>query len=123
THDIVIIEGQGSLLHPGSSATLSLLRGSCATHLIMCHRARTTTLRTPKSVAMPNLAEFIRLNEEVARACGSLTRARTIGVALNTAGLSDNDARDEIAALEREVQLPVADVVRGDAGKLGALLG
>ena len=36
-HDILFIEGQGSLLHPGSSATLSLLRGSCATHLIMCH--------------------------------------------------------------------------------------
>ena len=121
-HDIVLIEGQGSLLHPGSSATLSLMRGSCATHLIMCHRAQMTRLRTPESVKIPPLADFIRLNEEVARACGSLTEAVTVGVALNTSPLSAADARAAIDELEREVQLPVADVVRFDAGKLGALL-
>lgn len=122
THDIVFIEGQGSLLHPGSSATLSLLRGSCATHLIMCHRARMERLRAPASVRIPPLGDFIRLNEEVARACGSLTSATTIGVALNTSLLDDAKARAEIEKLEQEVQLPVADVVRGDPGKLGGLL-
>ena len=121
-HDIVFIEGQGSLLHPGSSATLSLLRGSCATHLIMCHRARMTRLSTSDSVRIPPLKDFIRLNEELARACGSLTPATTIGVALNTALLDDAQADAEIEKLEQETQLPVADVVRGDAGKLGALL-
>ena len=34
--DLIIIEGQGSLLHPGSTATLPLIRGSCPTHLILC---------------------------------------------------------------------------------------
>ena len=121
-HDIVFIEGQGSLLHPGSSATLSLMRGACPTHLIMCHRAHMKHLRKPKKVLMPPLAEFIKLNEQVARACGSLTEAITIGVALNTSELSDDDARAEIKKLEAEVGLPVADVVRYDAGKLGALL-
>jgi len=121
-HDIVFIEGQGSLLHPGSSATLPLLRGSCATHLIMCHRARATHLRQPHSVKIPPLKEFIRLNEEVARVCGSLSAAATLGVALNTAHLDDAEARTAIDQLEQEVHLPVADVVRYDAGKLGALL-
>ena len=121
-HPLVLIEGQGSLLHPGSSATLSLLRGSCATHLIMCHRAGMTRLRAPQSVAVPPLAEFIQLNEAVAHACGSLTRALTVGVALNTASLDEPQARAAIDALEREVRLPVADVVRFDAGKLGELL-
>ena len=37
--DVVIIEGQGSILHPGSSATLPLMRGSCPTHLVLCLRA------------------------------------------------------------------------------------
>ena len=59
-HDIVIIEGQGSLLHPGSSATLSLLRGSCATHLIMCHRARLYQLRKPAAVPIPPLKDICR---------------------------------------------------------------
>lgn len=121
-HGIVFVEGQGSLLHPGSSATLSLLRGSCATHLIMCHRARMTRLRAPDSVNIPPLKDFIRLNEDIARACGSLTPATTIGVALNTSMLSEDEARAEIEKLEQEVQLPVADVVRYDAGKLGGLL-
>ncbi len=121
-HDVVFIEGQGSLLHPGSSATLSLLRGACPTHLIMCHRANMTHLRTPNSIAIPPLREFIHLNEEVAHACGSLTRATTIGVALNTAMLSDAEAGDAIAKLEQEIELPVADVVRYDPGKLGNLL-
>ncbi len=121
-HDIVLIEGQGSLLHPGSSATLSLLRGSCATHLIMCHRARMTNLRAPHSVRIPPLADFIRLNEQVARACGALTPATTVGVALNTSMLDEAEARAEIEKLEQEIQLPVADVVRFDAGKLGGLL-
>jgi len=121
-HAIVLIEGQGSLLHPGSSATLSLMRGSCATHLIMCHRARMTRLRAPNSVQIPPLKDFIRFNEEVASACGALTAAVTIGIALNTAALRESEARAEIAKVERETGLPAADVVRFDAGKLGQLL-
>jgi len=121
-HATVIVEGQGSLLHPGSSATLSLLRGACPTHLIMCHRAGAIALRAPAAVRMPPLADFIRLNEEVAQVCGSLTRAVTIGVALNTAHLDAAAARAAITATAREVNLPVADVVRDCAGKLGALL-
>ena len=33
--DHIIIEGQGSLGHPGSTATLPLMRGSCPTHLFV----------------------------------------------------------------------------------------
>jgi uncharacterized NAD-dependent epimerase/dehydratase family protein len=121
-HELLFVEGQGSLLHPGSSATLSLMRGSCATHLIMCHRARMTRLRAPDSISVPPLKDFIQLNEDLATVCGSLTEARTIGVALNTSMLEDAEARAEIEKLEQEVQLPVADVVRYDPGKLGSLL-
>lgn len=120
--DIVFIEGQGSLLHPGSSATLSLMRGSCATHMILCHRSGMTHLRKPGHVALPALRDFIRLNEDVAAAVGSLTRARTIGIALNTSGLSEPEARLQIARLEQETGLPVEDVVRFGAAKLGSLL-
>ena len=34
--ELIIIEGQGSILHPGSTATLPLMRGSCPTHMILC---------------------------------------------------------------------------------------
>ena len=120
--DIVFIEGQGSLLHPGSSATLSLMRGSCPTHLIMCHRAGMTTLREPQHIKIPPLKEFIALNEAVVSVCGSLPATTTIGIALNTALLSEAEALAEIAALEMQTALPVTDVVRFGAEKLGKAL-
>ena len=117
-YDYVFIEGQGSLLHPGSSATLPLLRGSCATHLVMCHRAGMTHLRNPQQVKIPPLKAVIELNESLASACGALPPAQTIGVALNTAALAPAAARSAIARLEDELGLPVADTVRFGADKL-----
>ena len=120
--DVLFVEGQGSLAHPGSSATLSLMRGSCATHLIMCHRANMTHLRHPGSVKIPPIKEFIALNESLATVCGSLTEAKTLGIALNTSFLDDEQARRAIAELEQETGLPVEDVVRFGPGKLGQTL-
>ncbi len=118
-HDTIFVEGQGSLLHPGSSATLSLMRGSCANKLIMCHRANMTQLRKPAHVQIPSLKEFIKLNEDLASVCGSLTTAKTIGVALNTSKLREADAKDVIKQTEDETGLPVEDVYRFGAEKLG----
>ena len=120
--DIVFVEGQGSLLHPGSSATLSLMRGSCATHLVMCHRANMTVLRKPDWVKIPPLDEFIRLNEDVARVCGSLTEATTAGIAINTSMVSEQEAHREISDLEDLTGLPVTDVVRFGAEKIARQL-
>jgi uncharacterized NAD-dependent epimerase/dehydratase family protein len=121
-NDIIFIEGQGSLLHPGSSATLSLMRGSCANRLIMCHRAGMSELRKPDTVKIPPLKEFIKLNEELASVCGSLTAATTVGIALNTAKLDEQAALRELARLEDETGLPVEDVVRFGAKKIGQSL-
>lgn len=120
--DIVFIEGQGSLLHPGSSATLSLMRGSCPTHLIMCHRAGMKRLRNPPHIKIPPLKEFIQLNEALVSVCGSLAKASTIGIALNTSLLSEAEAKSEIACLQEQTALPVTDVVRFGAEKLGRVL-
>lgn len=121
-NDVVLIEGQGSLLHPGSTATLPLMRGSCATHLVMCHLAGMTCLRKPESISIPPLREFIQLNEELSAACGSLPKAETVGIALNTALVDEKEAASEIHRLEDETGLPVTDVVRFGAEKLGETL-
>ena len=120
--DIVFIEGQGSLLHPGSSATLSLMRGSCPTHLIMCHRAGMKRLRSPENVKIPPLKEFIELNEALVSVCGSLSKATTVGIALNTSLVSESEAKSAIACLQDQTALPVTDVVRFGAEKLGKAL-
>lgn len=117
--DIVIIEGQGSLAHPGSTATLPLMRGSQPTHLILCHKAAHTHLRYPVShVRIPPLDEFIQLNEAVAKVCGSLNEAKCIGVALNTVGLDKEVALNKIKEVENLTGLPTTDVVLLGAGQL-----
>ena len=111
--EIVIVEGQGSLAHPGSTATLPLLRGSQPTHLILCHKAAHTHLRYPVShIPIPPLKEFIALNEAVAHVCGVQQRAKTLGIALNTAGLTEEEALAFIAKTKADTGLPVTDVVR-----------
>lgn len=117
--DIIIIEGQGSLTHPGSTATLPLLRGSQPTHLILCHKAAHINLREPVShIAIPPLDEFIALNEAVAAVCGSLTKAKTLGISLNTVGLTEEEALGKIKEVVKTTGLLTTDVVRYDAKQL-----
>jgi uncharacterized NAD-dependent epimerase/dehydratase family protein len=117
--DLIFIEGQGSLLHPGSSATLSLMRGSCANRLILCHRAGMKQLRDPNRISVPPLRDFIQLNEDLAGACGSLTTPKTVGVSLNTSHLDNTTAQLEIKTLEDQLGIAVQDTVRYGAEKLG----
>ncbi len=111
--DIVIIEGQGSLAHPGSTATLPLIRGAQPTHFILCHKAAYSYLRYPVShIPIPPLDDFIQLNEAVATVCGSQQAAKTIGIALNTVGLDETTAKAKIEEIVQLTGLPTTDVVR-----------
>lgn len=118
TAELVVVEGQGSLVHPASSATLPLLRGSCPTHLVLCHRAGQTHLMRLAGIAIPPLADLARLYEDLAATFGTFPRPRTVGVALNTSHLEDGDAVLACQELEREIGLPVVDPVREGAGRL-----
>ena len=115
---LIVIEGQGSLLHPASTATLPLMRGACPTHMVLCHRADKTTLRNPESIKIPPLKEFITLNESLASVAGTFGKPKVIGVALNTVKLKEKEAQNQIQYLENELDIPVTDVVRFGAEKL-----
>ena len=110
---LAIVEGQGSLLHPGSTSTLPLLRGACPTHLILCHRAGMTELDTVGvTVKVPPLNEVIALYEDVASACGIYPRPVTVGIALNTAHLSDEQAQRAVSETADATGRLVLDPVR-----------
>ncbi len=121
--EIVIVEGQGSLVHPGSTASLPLIRGACPTHFVLCHKARQSHLDSQGTVVrIPPLRCLIDLVEAIASVCDVLTPAETIGVALNTSGLTAEEAREEIGQLQAELGLPVQDVIRFGPEKLAKKL-
>lgn len=120
--DWVLVEGQGSFAHPGSTGPLPLLRGSMSTDLVMCHRAGMDHLRRAPHIKTPPLKEFMTLVEDISSACGSLPRTVCRAIALNTCDFSDAEAIDEIRRIEDETGLPAFDVVKFGASGLLNLL-
>lgn len=116
--DFLMVEGQGSLLHPASTATLPLLRGAMPTHLILVHCAGQTSVARTPWVPIPPLPDVIRLYETVASAAGALPAAKVVGIALNTAHLGESEAGAAIERAARETGLPVTDVLRFGAAPL-----
>jgi uncharacterized NAD-dependent epimerase/dehydratase family protein len=117
--ELIVVEGQGALIHPGSTANLPLLRGSCPTHLILCHRAGQKTLRRIPEIEIPPLRTYIRLYEDLAEACGTFPRPKTVAVALNTAALeTDDEARAACEQITRSTGLVCTDAVRFGATAL-----
>lgn len=116
--DLVIVEGQGSLLHPGSTATLPLIRGSMPTHFIFCSRAGQDALLRMPEIKFPPLGPFIKLYEDLAEVVGTFPRPRCAGVAMNTSHLDESAAMDALLAVEQELGIPCTDPVRFGAGVL-----
>lgn len=113
--DVVLVEGQGSINHPGySGVTLGLLHGSCPDALILCHQSSREYIgdyRQASWLRIPPLSEYIRLYESVG---SSVHATKVIGIALNTYDLSDEEAQEACAAATRETGLPATDTVRFD---------
>jgi uncharacterized NAD-dependent epimerase/dehydratase family protein len=116
--DLLIVEGQGSLLHPGSTATLPLIRGTQPTGLLLVHRAGQTHVRNHDHVPIPALLEVIRVYEAVASAGGAFAEIRVKAIALNTGHLDVEAAEKAIAQVQQETGLPCTDAVRFGADLL-----
>lgn len=114
--DIILVEGQGSLIHPGySGVTFGLMHGSLPHAMIMCGQPSRTRITNNPWVTIPPMPELIRLHEQV---MAPLRPSPVIGVSLNTFDLSDADARAAIESSSRETGLPATDPVRYDSAAL-----
>ncbi len=111
-HDILFIEGQGSLIHPSSTATLPLIRGSQPTHLILGHRAGQTHIHHLPEISIPPLPEVIQLYEAVARASSAFAPVRIAGISLNTGDLPQTEALRWIDQVSQQTGLPCTDPIR-----------
>jgi uncharacterized NAD-dependent epimerase/dehydratase family protein len=117
--DIVLVEGQGSINHPGySGVTLGLLHGSCPDAMILCHQATRRYIgdyREASWLRLPPLTEYIRMYEQIGSA---VHPTRVIGICLNTYDMSGADARAACERAARETGLPATDPVRFDPAPL-----
>ncbi len=118
--DIVLVEGQGSLIHPGySGVALGLLHGSCPDALILCHQATRDYIgdyhgREPW-VRIPPLAELVQIYE---RAAAPVRPTKVIGISLNTFDMDETRAKQAVARATEDTGLPATDPVRFDPAPL-----
>jgi uncharacterized NAD-dependent epimerase/dehydratase family protein len=117
--DVVLVEGQGSINHPGySGVTLGLMHGSCPDAMILCHQSSRQFIGDYREAAwlrIPPLTEYVRLYESIG---ATVHPTRVIGISLNTYDLSDLEARRACDRAEQETGLPATDPVRFDSGPL-----
>ncbi len=115
-HDVIVVEGQGSLFHPRySGVTLSLLHGAMPHGLLACYEMGRTTASSMPDVALPSLRKVIDFYEAAANI---MHPCRVIGVAVNGLKFSGAEVEAECARVEDEYQLPACDVIRHGPGKL-----
>jgi uncharacterized NAD-dependent epimerase/dehydratase family protein len=120
--DLVVVEGQGALTHPGfSGVTLGLLHGAGPDLLILCHDANRQAMKgyETEGLQLRSLNECIAIYEDAAswRRPPGHPAARVVALALNTSGYDEDAARGVIVAAGLSSRLSAADPVReGAAG-------
>ena len=114
--DLILVEGQGSIIHPSySGVTYGLLHGSLPHAQVLCTQPSRTAINRCEWVKIPPLVDFIRLSEAVA---APLRVAPVIGISLNTYDLDEDTALRTIQTVQNETGLPTTDTVRFDAAPL-----
>jgi uncharacterized NAD-dependent epimerase/dehydratase family protein len=114
--ELILVEGQGSLLHPQySGVTLGLFHGSAPHTLILCHKAGEKFVDNDERFPIPPLSELVDLHERMSLIARP---AKVVGIALNTRDLTEDEAREAVRAAEADTGLPATDPVRFGAGPL-----
>jgi len=108
--ELLMVEGQGSLVHPAySGVTLGLVHGAAPHAFVLCHLAGQTEVEGYPGHPIPALPELIELHERIALPA---RKAKVAAIVLNTRLLGEEEARAAIAAAEAETGLTADDPVR-----------
>jgi uncharacterized NAD-dependent epimerase/dehydratase family protein len=114
-HDVVVVEGQGSLVHPGyAGVTLGLLHGALPHTMVLCHQATRTRIRHGE-IPIPPLSDLVRRYED---ALAPIRPGRVVALALNTFDLPAGEATLVLDDASRAAGLPASDPVRQGPGAL-----
>jgi uncharacterized NAD-dependent epimerase/dehydratase family protein len=112
-----VIEGQGSLFHPGySGVSLGLLHGSQPDAFVVCHDAARTRVSDFEHYALPSISECIAWHELLGQRTNPAIRC--VGISLNTARLPTEQRTARRAELAAETGLPCVDPVLDGCGPI-----
>ena len=107
--EFLLIEGQGSLLHPlYSGVTLGLLHGCAPQTMVMVFEPTRKFVKHTNHV-MPPIGEVIRIYEDMARI---MTSSKVVALAANTYTLSGKEADRVCKRTEDKLGIVCADVIR-----------
>ena len=105
-----VIEGQGSLFHPGyAGVSMGLLHGSQADAIVVCWDPLRTVIDGWDDYPLPLLQETIDLNLAVGRRTNPAIRC--VGISVNTSGLEPDRRSEYLASLGASTGLPCVDPV------------
>jgi uncharacterized NAD-dependent epimerase/dehydratase family protein len=108
--ELLMVEGQGALLHPAySGVTLGLVHGSAPHAFVLCHLAGQTEIEGYPGHPLTSLPDIIELHERISLPARKATVA---AIALNTRELGEAEAREAVAATAEETGLVTDDPVR-----------
>ncbi len=116
-----VIEGQGSLFHPGySGVSLGLLHGSQPDAFIVCHDATRTVVSGWEHYTLPSIKDCI--DQHVLMGSRTNPNIRCVGISVNTSKLPADKRLDYLAALSKETGLPCVDPLLDGCGAIVACI-
>ena len=105
-----VIEGQGSLFHPGySSVSLGLLIGSQPDAFIACTEAGRTHIEGWPTFRLPTLHELIERTVDLGREVNPAIRC--VGISVNTSALPPAERSSYLESLAQEHGIPAVDPI------------
>jgi uncharacterized NAD-dependent epimerase/dehydratase family protein len=112
-----VIEGQGSLFHPGySGVSLGLLHGSQPDAIVVCHDATRTQVSGWEHYPLPSIRECIDLHLRVGRRTNA--NIQCVGISVNTSALPPHERAAWLENLSDETGLPCIDPIIDGCGAI-----
>lgn len=115
-HDVIVIEGQGSLFHARySGVTLGLLHGVMPHGLIMVYEMGRVGTYGMERVPVPPISAVM---DFATTAANIMHPCRVVGVSVNGRNYNDAEVAEECRRVEDEFDVPACDLFRHGPDKL-----